>query len=311
MRDVNNISNYFFSIYKVKLATNNYTEKIYFSKGVIQGDSCSPLGWSLYIANLAKALQRTEVGIKLGKVIVSSLLFADDVGLISRTARKGINHLFNVVNSYNKAYDMNLSMKKTYIITSSKTINSWKVGPTGETITELLTAKYLGIDISLNNKFITRNREDSVIREARAKAQTIQGLTRSGLDRSKLTKELWEKCAVPAILYCSEVLIFSKRSIQKLETIQNQVGKFMLQIPSSSANIMVWTDAGMIPMYGRIMIRQACYYWKLNNSQHDSILNQCFQEEKSDPTDPWTNHIKSIIEQYERRCRYNTNYFTK
>ena len=192
---------------------------------------------------------------------------------------------------------MNLSMKKTYIITSSKTINSWKVGPTGETITESLTAKYLGIDISLNNKFITRNREDSVIREARAKAQTIQGLTRSGLDRSKLTKELWEKCAVPAILYCSEVLIFSKRSIQKLETIQNQVGKFMLQIPSSSANIMVWTDAGMIPMYGRIMIRQACYYWKLNNSQHDSILNQCFQEVKSDPTDPWSNHIKTIIEE--------------
>ena len=101
---------------KVKLATNNYTEKIYFSKGVIQGDSCSPLGWSLYIANLAKALQRTEVGIKLGKVIVSSLLFADDVGLISRTARKGINHLFNVVNSYNKAYDMIIHsfVKKVY-----------------------------------------------------------------------------------------------------------------------------------------------------------------------------------------------------
>ena len=187
---------------------------------------------------------------------------------------------------YNKVYDLTLSLNKSHIMTNNDFINSWKVGPQGETIEESITAKYLGIDVTLNHRNITFYREEKVIKEAKAKAHTIQGLTRSGLERANLTKELWEKCAVPSILYCSETLLISKQTINKLETVQNQISRFILQIPPSSANIMVWTDAGLMPIYGRIWMRKACYFWNLYHSTEDVLLKQCFDEITNTPDIP-------------------------
>ena len=43
--------------------------------------------------------------------------------------------------------------------------------------------------------------------------------------------------ALPAILYGAEVILLTQDTIVTIEKCQNQVAKFMLQIPQSSANI--------------------------------------------------------------------------
>ena len=42
-------------------------------------------------------------------------------------------------------------------------------------------------------------------------ANAIIGLSRNGLDRAVKAHTLWgERCAIPAVLYCSEAMVLSK-----------------------------------------------------------------------------------------------------
>ena len=68
-------------------------------------------------------------------------------------------------------------------------------------------------------------------------------------------------CAIPAILYCSEAMTISKKMIEELEAVQNLVGRFILQVPSSTSRILAWIHAGLVLTRLRIMMRQANYIW--------------------------------------------------
>ena len=58
--------------------------------------------------------------------------------------------------------------------------------------------------------------------------------------------------ALPAILYGAEVILPTQDTIVTIEKCQNQVAKFMLQIPQSSANISSCIDAGLQPVWSLI-----------------------------------------------------------
>ena len=58
--------------------------------------------------------------------------------------------------------------------------------------------------------------------------------------------------ALPAILYGAEVILLTQDTIVTIEKCQNQVAKFMLQIPQSSANISSCIDTGLQPVWSLI-----------------------------------------------------------
>ena len=53
--------------------------------GVRQGDTLSPTLFSLYINDLAVAIKGLNIGVKLGNELVSILLYADDMVLLSES----------------------------------------------------------------------------------------------------------------------------------------------------------------------------------------------------------------------------------
>ena len=113
-------------------------------------------------------------------------------------------------------------------------------------------------------------------------------LTRSGLDRSRLARILWETCRIPAILYFSEVMSFNKKILGK-------AGNFILQVPYSTARVSSWTDAGLMPMKFRIWMRKARYYWRAVNKKKDPILTECLRLVLENPEeDEWARDIKEI-----------------
>ena len=48
-------------------------------------------------------------------------------------------------------------------------------------------------------------------------ANAVIGLPRNGLDRAVAAHALWERCAIPAILYCLEAMVLSKGVLKNLE----------------------------------------------------------------------------------------------
>jgi hypothetical protein len=63
------------------------------------------------------------------------------------------------------------------------------------------------------------------------------------------------------LCYPGDILLFRghgvhKRTLSELERIQCMVGKFILQVPASMSNVLVWCDAGLMPIKQRIQCRQ-------------------------------------------------------
>ena len=86
-----------------------------------------------------------------------------------------------------------------------------------------------------------------MIRSALKYAHIIMAFSRVGQDKSKIAYLLWERCAVPAILYTVESMTLTKATVQELDRIQNIVARFILQLPKSLAIVAGFVDGGMKP----------------------------------------------------------------
>ena len=85
------------------------TEPLYFTRGVKQGCSLSPMLFALYISRLGEAL-----GVRMGSSIISALFFADNLVLISNTPKTGMNKLLGIVAEFCRDMRMELSTSKTF-----------------------------------------------------------------------------------------------------------------------------------------------------------------------------------------------------
>ena len=118
---------------------HGHTDLLYFTRGVKQGCSLSPMLFALYISGLGDALHLSKLG------IISTLFFADDLVLISSTPKTGMNMLQGIVAKFCRDMRMELSTSKTFILSNALNEVSWSYEL--ETIEETLVAKYLGVGI--------------------------------------------------------------------------------------------------------------------------------------------------------------------
>ena len=82
------------------------------SNGVRQGGILSPLFFNLYMDRLSVTLSKTKVGCALGKIMVNHLAYADDLVILSPSA-KGLQKLLNICSEYGEEPDIMFNHKKT------------------------------------------------------------------------------------------------------------------------------------------------------------------------------------------------------
>ena len=79
-----------------------------------------------------------------------------------------------------------------------------------------------------------------------ANVTMVMSLVKTGPDRAELAYTLWTCCGLTAILYGAEVMPLTQATITEVDRCQAQVGKFMLQLPRSSASVAANIDAGQL-----------------------------------------------------------------
>jgi len=117
---------------------------------------------------------------------------------------------------------------------------------------------------------------------------------RNGLDRAVAAHALWERCAIPAILYCSEAMVLSKGVLKNLDSIQHMVARYILQLPKSSARISGLLDAGFMQMKDRVMTRTGTFVW--NILKQDKILKAVFESVMRSLLDSWAKQVEALKE---------------
>ena len=203
------------------------------------------------MAGLGGKLHAMKEGINFNGQVISALFFADDLVLISGTKVRGMERMLREVSRFCHGVYMKLSVEKTIILSNGTQGQAWKIEPGTPDLESNLVGKYLGVELQVKGRNLVKPREDCMVCVAQKYANTIMGVTRSGLDRSLVAHTLWERCAIPAILYVVESMVLSNSVTRKLDSIQNQVARFILQLPSSSSKVAGYMDAGFKPMRDR------------------------------------------------------------
>ena len=254
-----------------------YTKQLYLTQGVKQGMiyhyyttsyhfsiigcNLSPLLFSLFINNLCHDLNSSGLGIDLQNVNISSLFFADDIVLISRT-QEGMQTLMNITRGYFNTHRLNISVKKSKVINYNAGTDKIIFDGTGApplSLDQVLHFKYLGVPISCVPYQLFKNFNDQVKQRARNYLASVLSLVKSGPDRAQLAYALWTCCGLPSILYGCEVMPLTQATISEVEKCQSQVGKFILQLPRSSASVSANLDSGFKPVWAVVADRVLTY----------------------------------------------------
>ena len=121
---------------------------------------------------------------------------------------------------------MQLSVEKTMILTAGPQDSVWTVSEEDPDLEAVIVAKYLGVTIQIKGRNMIKVREVQMILSARKFAHTIMGYSRVGQDKCQVAYTLWERCAIPAILYAVEAMVVSKATVKELDRIQHMVVRF-------------------------------------------------------------------------------------
>ena len=147
---------------------------------------------------------------------------------------------------------------------------------TGIELEQVLMFKYLGLPIGAGPYSLFRAFNENVKKKARSYLTSVLSLVKAGPDRSDLAFTLWTRCALPSILYGCEVLPLNQLTVQEVEKCQNLVGKFMLQLPRSSANVGSVLDAGLRPVWSIIAEKTILYANKLMRRENEYWPKKAF-----------------------------------
>ena len=107
-----------------------------------------------------------------------------------------------------------MSVEKRAILTAGAQDTTWSVSDSEPDLEVVIASKYLGIDIQVKGRNLIK--DDQMIRSALKYVHTSMGFSRVGQDNAQVASLLWERCAVPAILYASEAMNVSKATIAEL-----------------------------------------------------------------------------------------------
>ena len=292
------------SIAKIKIA-QLLSPDIKVLRGTEQGHPLSPDLFKIFIQELSSLLIGTSLYPSLSDVIISHLLWADDLVLLALDP-KSLQDNISILSDFCKRMGLEINIKKTKIVTfcppnKKPLYECFTIGDAEIKYTEKYC--YLGIMFHQNGSFTTANSE------LRAKAlRALFGLKGKIIKDSlsfKSINTLFDALVKPILLYGCQVLAPHLRTMKYLaDTSENTKAchflqhlakdhyeqfhlkylKWNLSVHPKASNSGCWGDSGRYPLFLEACKLAIDYFERVkecNNNSDGSLLAAAFREQKS------------------------------
>ena len=210
--------------------------RCYRRKLLLSGCNLSPILFAIFLNELGKQLNSTEYGIMIGAIIICAILFADDLVIIGKNSR-ALEKLMVIVQEYFKDHQLCISENKSKVVSFDASSGTETFTGSNDAspleLEKVLSFKYLGICLNVSPYCLFRDFNALVKKKANNYLHGVLSIARNGPDRCELARTMWLNCALPSILYGSEIIPISNDTIKEVERCQSLIGKFILQIPKS------------------------------------------------------------------------------
>ena len=168
-----------------------------------------------------------------------------------------------ITKNFFNSHHLNISEKKSKVMTHEATTGKLKFQNDHDSsvlsLEQVISFKYLGMTLSSSPYGLFKDFNNQVRTKANNYLHSVLSLVKSGPDRSDLAYTLWARCALPSILYGSEIIPLTQATIDEVERVQTLVGKFILQLPRNSTNVTTNIDAGLPPVWSCIAEKVLVY----------------------------------------------------
>ena len=275
---VNFLKNYYSGDYIETSMGEAKSNKHFMGRGLRQGCNLSPVLFTLFLSELGLRLERFGGGCKIGNLYINAMLFADDIILVANT-KEELLCLQLEVEQFCTDFGMMVSREKTMLIANDGS-DKWPYllidGP-HEDLLVVSKAKYLGVMIAATRNSLTSSFNDRLRIICNSYVKTILSYAGSMYSQIQSSLAIWKGVALPSMLYAVEVLDVDQKTLDYLDLQQRKLGKSLLGIPMSSANVCIETELGLRPISEIIAERKITFGSKLANAEGAELTNNVFK----------------------------------
>ena len=243
----------------------------------------------------SNAYIKNDVGIWYGNLNIHNLLFQDDIACIEMSAEN--------LNKTNKALEVFQNMngmlfhelKTVYISNTGKS----KITINEKELSQKKYVRYLGEIITDDNKH-DANIEDrkSSVNGIVAEIRAIMNETHEDLEIIA-AKQYHEGIILSKLLYnCESWINLTKKNIEDLEKIQNNVIKRLLRIPFSTPSLGLLHELNIPTISTVINQRKLMYFHKLHQNEQ-SLAFQVLKQQESLTSNHFLQEIHNLMAKYE------------
>ncbi len=256
-----------------------------YTAGVFQGDILSPKLFTFFIKDIIDQLGTVNHHApSLGEQEVHSLLFADDLVLISRT-KIGLQRQLDKLQDYCRTWGLEVNEAKSMALVFRQTGKKHKIDKwyyAGKELKTVSDFRYLGMVFTANGTFITHVK--SMLANARRALQQLLGFRWrfQGISVRTLTM-LFDALVKPISLYGAEVYapqLFSKASVQDLDVCHNKWCRAVLGVPVGTKTEGPLWELGRSKISTMSIICSLKYFFKLGAAPRNRLVFLALQEQR-------------------------------
>ena len=215
---------------------------------------------------MAADIAMADYGFAIGDLIISGLLLADDLVLLSRTA-DGLKSMLKLVKNHTDVLRMHISESKSEVISPSA--EEWKLvdehGEVSLSLKAVLKYKYLGVVMQSSMSKTGLAKQEQALMTARRYRGACLKMSKMGPDTVLLATTCWTTIALPSILFGCSTIPFTDTKIEEIERIQSQLSKSLLGLPIGATNISAQESMGWRTFRHLLYRTVIIFYFRLLN----------------------------------------------
>ena len=297
---------------KINLSVKGDKRVFKSSCGVLQGESTSPILFSLYINDLENVMSDDWCGTKIQDVIIKLLMFADDTAIISET-RKGLQKAIDELDKYCSKWGITVNVLKTKIVVFRKPgrlADGDKWTYRGNEIEIVPFFKYLGCFLSSSGSFTKCTQE--LVKSARRALFALKVFFSKNKELPPSLKLMFFDSMVrPILSYGAEVWGLCKA--EPIEVFYREFLKYILRVKTSTPNIYVYGELGVYPLYVERQMRALKYWSRIIDPENNKgtfvkiVYNEMYQLSIDEPRKcTWATSIRDTLYRLNLGCYWET-----